>query len=237
MNDISIDKAQIPEPNPAMSFPARLAGIIFSPQETMVDLSIRPRIAFPIVAMVLALPLFYILRYPMFVEFTRKIMEASMQGQAAQLPPGQLDALMQWIPAVQIGTAPISVLISWVIVAAIFFGLIKLFKGEGRFVQLLSITGYAYTIYMLYLLVSLLVSFFSGELMLNDSLALLAPGLQGSYMYGLLRGIDFFGLWRYIVIIIGITAVSKLNYGKSIGIVALVYIPTVLIEAFSLKWM
>ncbi len=218
-----------------MSFGARVIGVLVSPFETMQDLAERPRILFPIVLMALATPLMFLSRYSLYESYLLKTMNSAMSVQNVQMPAGQLEAMMEWLPMVSIISAPFGALLSWLVVTGIIFGLVKAFKGAGSFKQYLSVTGYAYVITALFCLVSVIVSFFSGEIIFNSSLAVVVPGLKGSYLYGILRSIELFALWNFIVTGIGVFVVSKLSWQKAAIIVGGIYVVNILISAYSAR--
>lgn len=214
---------------------ALIIGVIVSPGETMAALARNPRLAFPIIAMSLTMPLLYLVRYPLFKAFMQESMENSLAQQGVALPPEQLAAMMDWMPMVSIATAPVSVLIGWLFLTGIFFGLAKAMKGKGSFKQYLSVTGYAYVITMLYGLLSLALSFATGEIPSNTSLALFFPDMRGTYVYGLLRSIDLFTAWYYVVMAIGVAAASEIRHPRIYAAVAAVYLAMVVIGGFSAR--
>ncbi|MDP9749865.1 MULTISPECIES: Yip1 family protein [Thermoanaerobacter] len=220
-----------------MNFMQRVIGIIISPTETMKNLMEKPRILYPILAMVFGMVLLYLIRFPVFSEYIKNNVQMTLSQSGVSLTQEQIDAAVKMAPYMAMISTPINQLLTWFISTAIIFGLIKLFKGQGSFKQYLSITGYAYTITLLYILLSLVVSFFTGELTINSSLGLFAQSLKGSYIYGIMRSIDLFNIWYYVVIAIGVSLVSKISKAKACSIVALVYIGQILLQANSLKLM
>ncbi|WP_273702721.1 Yip1 family protein [Thermoanaerobacter sp. A7A] len=220
-----------------MNFMQRVIGIIISPIETMKNLIEKPRILYPIFAMAFGMVLLYLIRFPVFSEYIKNNVQMALSQTNTPLTQEQINATVKMAPYMALISTPIANLFSWLIITVAIFGLIKLFKGQGNFKQYLSITGYAYTITLLYLFLSLIVSFFSGELTINSSLTLLAQSLKGSYIYGVMRGIDLFTIWYYVVIAIGVGLVSNISKTKAYAVVALVYIAQILIQANSLKLM
>lgn len=253
MNDLNQDHkadsgleanpAQLPETEekaPAtdsLSLVEQILGVIISPYETMADLARKPRILFPIIAMALTMPALYLIRYDMFKSFMIETMEASMAQQGVMMPAEQISAMMEWIPMVSIASTPFSVLIGWLFMTGVFFGLAKTMKGRGTFKQYLSVTGYAYVVTVLYCLISLVMSFFTGEITMNTSLGLFFADLQGSYVYGLLRSIDLFNIWYYVLMAIGVGIVSEISRPRIYGAVAAVYLITVLVGGYSAQYL
>lgn len=218
-----------------MNFIQRIIGIIVSPGETMKALVQKPRILFPFLAVGLGMLLLYLTRYPLYVDFLRKTMEAALEKQNAQLTPEQLESSMKFYKTIGLAFTPLGSIAGWLVLTAALFVGIKILKGEGSFKQYMSITGYSYVIMILYCILSAAVSFFSGELLLNTSLGLFAPDLKGSFIYGILRSIDFFNIWYYAVISIGVLTLSKLSKTKAYSLMTVVYLASVIIGAFGAK--
>lgn len=213
----------------------RVVGIIISPTETMKSLIEKPRILFPILMMFFSIPIFYLLRFSLYQDFLKNTMEAALAQQGQTMDAAQLANLTKISAYVGLGTAGIGQLINWIIVAAIIFAFVKIFKGEGTFKQYLSITGYAGVITLLSLIFSFALSFFTGQLMADASLAnitnLFMPGIKGTYLYGVIRGFDLFSIWHIIVMAIGVTLLSRLSKAKVYTLFAFIFIITVLLGA------
>lgn len=196
----------------------RITGIIVSPAETMKNLIIKPRVVFPILIVALGLLVIYLSNYGLYKDQVRQAMERAMANSSTQLSPEQLDAQADMGAVAGLITGPIVSLLSWVIEAAIIFGLIKAFRGKGRFAQFISITGYAYVIMLLYYVLTAVVINISNNLTVDvpiTSVASLLPkDLKGTFLYTVLTGMELFAIWRIIVTGIGITLVSKLSKVK-----------------------
>ena len=216
-----------------MSFLQKVIGVIVSPKKAMEAIAQKSDILYPILAMLLTTPILYLIRYPLFEQMVKTKLENTPQ--AAQMTPSMISL------STKIGliTAPIRVIIMWIVITFIFWGILRIFKGEGKFKQYLSVTGYAYTIVIISMIVTLIASYFTGSLILDTSLAsitnLFAPDLKGSFLYGIIRGINLFGIWQFIVYAIGLKVVSKLSSAKVYSVVSVVYIVMILLSANSLK--
>lgn len=220
-------------------FLKRVIGIIVSPGETMKALIAKPRILFPIILMIITTPAFYFLRFDLYKDYTKQLIEASLANNPQVTP----EAIQQNMPLyINLGlySSPFIELLSWLVLAALIFGIMKLFKGKGNFKQYLSIVGYSYIITFLYTVLCTITSYFSDSLLLNASVTnitnLFAPDMKGSYVYGFLRGLDFFAIWRFIVIGIGTALVSKVSKSKVYSVISLIFIAVVLYGAKSLKF-
>ena len=221
-----------------IGFIKRVIGIIFSPAETMKVLIAKPRILFPIILMAVSMLGFYLLRFDLYKDFLRQAAEIQL-AKNPNITRESLEAVMPISIAAGLIGSSLGALFNWVVISAILFGIMKLFKGEGKFKQYLSIIGYSYVIMFIYILLSSVASYSTGSIMFNSSATnitnLFMPDIKGSYLYGIFRAIDFFAIWHYIVIGIGISLVSKVSKSKVYSVLSLIFIATVLIGAFSLK--
>lgn len=206
----------------------RVLGVIISPEQTMQNLAEKPRILFPIIIQALGMLGLYLLRFPLYMDMLRKGMELGLAQSNTQLTPEQIEASLQMGLGITLVAIPLTTLAVWVVVSAVSLGAMKIFKGEGNFKQIASVVGYSYVITLLYLVISAVASFFSGTLMLDASLAnltnLVMPDLKGTLTYGIIRGIDLFTVWYYIVMAIGLTKVGKISKAKAYGVVGVLFI-------------
>lgn len=223
-----------------MNFFQRVIGIIFSPSKTIMDLIAKPRILFAILSLALGLVTLQLIRYNLYADQMMQALERSLNTN----PSVSVEQLEQYSGVLQIagllGTA-INKILVWFLTGLALWGVVKLFKGEGKLKQYLSIIGYSGVITLLYYALSAAVSFLTGRLMLDDSLAnitnLFAPSMKGSYIYGIFRAIGFFNIWYYFIIATGIALLNKISKTKAYSITAFVFIIEVLLNAMEYRYM
>lgn len=222
-----------------MNFFQRLIGIIVSPSKTFKDLIAKPRILFPFLLSTFSILVFYLLRYDLYQEYVRKTLENAIASDPS-VTAEQAESLVVISTTAGLISAPITAIIIWLVSSAILFGIAKLLKGEGSFKQYLSIVGYSSVITALYYVLSIVMSYFTGELMLDASLAnvtnLFAPHLKGTYLYGIIRGIDLFNIWYFALVGYGIILLSKMSKVKGYTMVTVIFIIQLLINAMELKY-
>lgn len=233
-NSQALVAEELPQMNPFQ----KLFNVIFSPVKAAEGVIAKPGVLFPIL-MILILPvLLVVLRFPVYqqtqIELTRTILEAN-----PQLTPEQIDATIKMTTSnalLTVGGMPVSSLLAWFFMALLAFIFVKIFKGEGSFKHYLSWAGYAFVFNILASLLIFIASYFTGSYTLNTSLALFTPDLRGSVLYGILRGMDLFSIWYYIVFGIGLARISKLGKVK-IGIfLFVVFSVTIAMGIGSLKY-
>jgi hypothetical protein len=221
--EINIQKQEPVDEKKTMGFFQRVAGVVFSPSGVAEALVEKPRILFAFIAMLVTELAIMLLRLPIYTDFLRDVMEMQLEKQGQTVSPEQLEMSLGLARKISLASAGIGQLFIWLVLTVIFFAAVKAFKGEGTFKQTLSITGYAYVIMVLYGLLRLGLSYVTGSIMINSSLALFVPGMKGTLLYGFLRGIDLFSIWYYSVIVIGLSVMSKVKSMK-LGWVAAVII-------------
>lgn len=217
----------------------KLAGVLVNPAETMKSIAAKPGVLIPMLIMVVAPLLLSLVQKDLYESFIRQISEASLAANpaAAQMTQEQIQANLNLSVKIATYAAPVNVIVSWLLGTAILFGIMKIFKGQGSFKQYLSVTGYASVITAVSFLLTLAVSYVTGSVNLNSSLALLVPDMKGELLYGILRGLDLFIIWHYAVIAIGVSVLSKVGKAKVYSIVGLMFAVALFLGVSSYKFM
>jgi hypothetical protein len=112
-------------------------------------------------------------------------------------------------------STPIMSIVMLLLTTLIFFVILKIMGGKGKFKAYMSVVGYAGVISSLYILLALIIANFTGNLHVDPTLTSLAtlvsPDSTGVVLYSVLKSIDIFSIWYYVVIAIGLTTVSKVK--------------------------
>lgn len=211
-----------------MGFIKRVAGTIVNPSSVMQSLREKPRVLFPIIIMCVVQVLYLIVHFSLYSEYNMNVLKASQQVMyqysGVEYTPEMLEQMTKVQNISGLIMTPIGILFQWLAGTAILFGVIKIFKGEGRYKQYLSVTGYAYIILALYTVIKLVVTFISGELYLDTPLvslgALFSEGATKGFFYAIACSIDLYLIWFYCLVAIGVATVSQLSKKKSYIIVA-----------------
>lgn len=220
-----------------MNFMQRAAGVVFSPAETMKNISVKPGFLFPLILIAITSFLFIFLNFDMYKEYTLEATRDMMVKMNADIPEEQLLKQVDFSTIIGLVGAPFGGVIGWLIGAAILFAAVKIFKGEGNLKQYLSVTGYAYVIMTFSIILTTVVSHITGTFNMQTSVtslaSLLPTNMEGNFVFGLLNGIEVFSIWYYVVIGIGTSVVSKLEKKKVYSVVAGLYVLFVLFTAAS----
>lgn len=213
-----------------MNFFKRVAGVFLWPGKVMENLAERPRIAFPFIFLPVVQLVAVLAMIPMYKEFVRTGTEELVFQQNLEMTAEQLNNAVNLATITGPVAGAIGVVITWVLGALILWGIIKIFKGQGSFKQVLSITGYAGVITILSTVVHIIKTNITGvyDLMSYTSIAVLMPKMEGNFIYGMAKFLDVFSIWQYVVIAIGVAAVSKMPKKKAYLIVAAIFVIQVL---------
>lgn len=213
-----------------MSFVKRVVGMFFWPGKAMDNLAERPRIAFPFIFLPMVQLVAMLAMIPMYKEFARNATVEFASKQNLEMTSEQLDKSVNMAMISGPVSGAVGVVITWVLGALILWGIIKLFKGQGSFKQVLSITGYAGVITVLSTVVHVIKTNITGvyDILSYTSMAVLMPKMDGNFIYGIAKILDVFSIWQYVVIAIGVAAVSKMPKKKAYLIVAAIFIIQVL---------
>jgi len=206
---------------PQMNLIQRIIGVIFSPGKVMQSLEQKPRILFALLLTIFTPIVMIFSVFPMYLEFSRHTMESTYPNMTAE----QIDQAIN----ITKYTAPLGgalgAVAMWFFGALAIWVIIKIFKGEGRYKQVLSVTGYAAVISALASISLIVTTQITGTFSVVSltSLASLLPNMKGSFLYGAAKAIDIFSIWQYVVIAIGTATVSKLDKKKVYIIVACIF--------------
>jgi len=208
---------------PKMNLIQRIIGVIFSPGKVMVSLEQKPRILFALLLTIITPVVMIFSIFPMYKEFLRSTLEAAPT--TTNLTAEQIDMAVNISQYSTPFILAITAAAMWLLGALVLWVIIKIFKGEGRYKQILSITGYSAVIAALSAIATIITTQFTGTFseVSFTSVASLLPNMKGSFIYGAAKTLDVFSIWQYVVIAIGTATVSKLDKKKVYIIVACIF--------------
>jgi hypothetical protein len=219
----------------------KIWNIIISPSKAMEAIIQKPGILFPLILMA-AIPFaLTMLRWPLFENEMFETAKNALQAnpKLSQMTADQLDQLTRNSISFAKWATLINMPIMWFVQSVIIFIIMKILKGEGKFKQILSVMGYSTVILLLANILATLVSYQTNSLMLDTTLTLVTNMLnldiKGSYIYGVIRGVNIFTIWQYCVIAIGLHQLTKLSKAKINSTMGAIFIIGLLIFANSLK--
>lgn len=211
----------------------RLLWVFTSPGRLAAELAERPRVLFGLIAGALAQLTLYLSRLSLYTDILR---EAALQQADSglyesfgiEMTPEMIEASLPTSIATGLIGIPPMMVIALLFITLVFFAILKLMGGQGKFKAYLSIVVHANLIMVLYTLLCIPISYITGSLHIDvrlTSLATLAPAdMAGTVLYAILAGIDIAAIWNYAVLAIGFTEVSKLKKKYVYSVVAGIFI-------------
>ncbi|SHE37254.1 Yip1 domain-containing protein [Thermoanaerobacter uzonensis DSM 18761] len=214
-----------------LNFLERIYGILFKPSITIKNLMYQPKLVYPAIVKIVGIVFLYILRYPVYERHIRELLKMRLSQPDAGFTPQEIDLAIKLAPKSVITSTLINNTLSWIFIVLALYAVIKwVFRGKADVAQLFSITGYAYTPVLIYFLICFIASFFTGQLLVDMSPALLFPLLKGTTIYGFLRSIDPFMVWQFVIIAIGIKMSSGIKKSDVYWVTAFAFLVTVFVN-------
>lgn len=204
-------------PEDKQNFFKNSLGMIFSPNKTLERITQRPKILSPFLFMLFGASLPLLINHELFFDTLRKTLEKFNNSNNIILTSEEFENRILFSFKTAVLTAPITTIVTWIVFATLLFGLVRAFNGQGTYKQILSITGHAYIIKYIFLILSLICSVFTRNLQLDLSLGKFVEIFSlnlNPFAVGLLEGLSFFRIWEYIVVGIGVFWASKLDKSR-----------------------
>jgi len=213
------------EEKPQMNDVQRLFGVFFSPGKTFQDINRKPSFILPLIVwIVLSL-------VATAVIMPRIDMEATIQQQIEKSGRSISDAEMEQAVAIGGKFAAIAgyasalfgpILVSLVL-GGVFFGLVRLWKGGSTFMKIFSVIIHSFIVQLIKVIVAIPLVIRKESLLAEEAQQIVQSNLSlffnreetSAALYALASRIDIFSIWTLVLIIIGLTAVSKLNVKQS----------------------
>jgi hypothetical protein len=200
-------------------FLKRILWVFTSPGKLMASLAEKPRILFALILSAVSVVTLYLVHMPLYKDMLRASTLAtsgyveSLTGQT--MTPEMVEQGLPSSMTYGLISTPIMSLVMLLLTTVIFFVILKIMGGEGKFKAYLSVVGYSGVISSLYILLVLIIASFTGSLHIDPTLTSLATLVSrdstGVVLYNVLKNIDIFSIWYYVVIAIGLATVSKVK--------------------------
>jgi len=144
---------------------------------------------------------------------------------------GSSGNVMQFISML---ASPLVQIISWFFIALVYWGLIYIFRNKTEYSKILTVVVISSVPILISTLVNLFYTLFTGKIIMHTGLSgLVASGNvfadSSNLLYMILSRVDIFILWGLILLIIGIAIACKMKVWKSISIVLVVYILSIIV--------
>lgn len=225
-----------------MAFPARFAGIFFSPSGVFQELARRPAWLAALLAITLTVATFnaVVLWSNTGEKVVRQQMQEALEKSGRQVPPETMDTQIKIYRYV----GPAGVLVVLPVATVALAGLVYLIfsigmGGEATYRQTLSAYAHSGLIGILGGAVGTAIIFLRGDLKSSTAVTAFLPFLEeNSFAYRFCQGLDIFLVWQLAVLSIGMGILSKVSTRKAATVIfssylAIWLIITVIRQAFS----
>jgi Yip1 domain len=126
-----------------------------------------------------------------------------------------------------------SVIVFFFVKALVYWGVLKIFKGTGTFVNMMNVLGLASIITSIQMIIDTVLAIFPGRLFVNIGPILLFTEEQlGSSMYKFVANFDFINIWYLIIAGIGVAKVSHVKLSTSLIVVFVLWLIWVIATSF-----
>jgi hypothetical protein len=120
------------------------------------------------------------------------------------------------------------------VLSLIYLLLVKIFKADVDFGNLLNVVGLPMIITIIGSIISLVLSILIGTVSTLSPALILNEGMVGAKMAEFFTKVDLISIWYYFAVAVGLAKVAKISSGKSYGVVFGVWVFWIVItSAFS----
>lgn len=204
-----------------MNFFQRWFGIYFSPSKSYQSLDRKPDWVIPLLVLAIFLAVASVFMLPAIKEAQiQAVMERQgMSYEQAAEAMAKTEGYMKVV-------TPISTFVSIFVMAFLISGIFFLvnnymFGGDAPYKKILSVFAYTtFAIDIVATLVKLPLIVAKNSLDVHTGLAaFLSPDMKDQFIYRLFSKVDFFTIWKLILLGIGFSVVCRFSRNKSYGIV------------------
>ena len=206
-----------------LGFFSRVFGILFYPGRVMEDLAEKPRVLFGILSLLLATPIVSLIRFDTLAQTLREALEQQYLSIGLPITGPEFETTLSISLYSSVAGGGVMQILVIMLLALGLFIVAKIFRGEGKYKAYLSISGYAGVISLLNLLLLLGLSYITGSMSLDLSLAMFLPADADAVLRTFLSNFEIFNIWYFIVVGIGVAAVGRFGKGKAIAVTTLVF--------------
>lgn len=230
--------------NEQPGFFKRLMWVFTSPGKLMAALAEKPKVLFWMIVGAIVMDIKYIVRLPLYKDMLRQASLAQAQSGlyeslGIEMTPEMIEATLPSSVNVGLISIPPTFIIGFLLSALIFFAILKLMGGQGKFKAYLSVVVHANIILVLYTLLVIPISYITGSLheipTLTSLATFLSPDQEGTIIFSILSSIDVFKIWYYAVLAIGFAAVSKLKKKHVYAITAGIFLIGIIISVIGVS--
>ena len=209
----------------------RIIGVLSNPGPTFESIVQRPNILGPLLIFVI-ISVVSAIAVAVKVDFDALAHEAIEAN--PNIPPDKAEGavgMTKAIMKVSMYASPVLIVLMLLITAGICLLAFRMFGGEGDFNQALSVTTYAWFPRLIRGILGAIVMLSKGSLSIFDlqnpimsNLGFLFDPKTQPVQYAIGSALDIFNIWSLVLLIIGLSAMSKLSKVRSAVIVIVLWL-------------
>jgi hypothetical protein len=228
---------------PALSFPQRVVGMVFSPRATFESVAAWPKWVDVLVLNILIATLAWaaFLYSPVGAQaFTDQMItqaerSAAASGGDVKAAAENMTRMFPMIRAFTLCAIPIIGPIFGVVIAAILYGVFgAIMGGGGSFKQVFAMSTHAGIVSLIGQMVVLALNYARGTMTSATTLGVFVPMLpEDSFVFKLLSAIDLVWLWYLVILAMGLAVLYRRKTSNiAISFLSLYFVVAVLIAVF-----
>ena len=201
-----------------MSAVSGVLKVLFQPREVFASVQSKANWLLPLIILIILTLIATVVLYPTIkTEVLNNIannpdISDEQRAQVVEQVSGSLT-----LPAIMIPGLLYEILAFFVIAAVFFFVASIMFGAEGKFVQMISVTGLSLMVSIPETVIKLPLMLARQTMKVHTDLALFLPlSMEKSFIYSLLGHIDIFSIWKVYLIGLGMAVVYKFAPKKAL---------------------
>jgi hypothetical protein len=230
-----------PPPEKTQNVFERIAGVLFAPAETFRDIARRPDILWPLlIILILGYATTAVVMPKMDFSSVLAQQAEQMRKQNPNMGEEQLQQMERITTASMkvFGWAAPVIMVAWyALVALVLMFAFRLFGGEVRYKQALSVTLYSWMPLVLFGIIMTVVVLARGSFdpataptIVKSNPAFLVDMKEQPVLFSLLSSFDLFTIWMIALLSIGFATVAKVSKAKAAAIVISLWIATIFVK-------
>jgi len=152
-------------------------------------------------------------------QFEKNVKEGKMTQEDADKAMESMNPSGTFFKLIGYGGSVIGPFIILFILSLLYLIMLKIFKAEFEFVNVLNVVGLAMLITAVGSLISIVISVLKGEMSSVGLGLVLSQDTVGEKVHTLLTKLDVFSIWFYVVVAIGLSKIAKVDMIRSSSIV------------------
>jgi hypothetical protein len=235
--ELSSEPQEPQEPFEELSNADAMAGVFTAPGETFESIAAGPKKNYWIIPILITIAVGLLSTFlfmqdaelvsatmdkqkkKMTEQFEKNIKEGKMTQEDADKAMDSMNPKGMFFKIIGFGGAVIGPFLILFILSILYLILLKIFKAEFEFANVLNVVGLAMIITAVGSILAIVISILKGEMSSVGLGLVLSESAVGEKVHSLLTKLDVFSIWFYAVVAIGLSKIAKVDMIRSASIV------------------